>query len=101
MTTSSVRMITLQSSDARANIPKPPRMNILVILANYGKRNDVYLRQLLDEYRAMSHHLDIVVLSNQPKYLGPDVEVRIERPKGNPWTFPFAHKQILAERCSD
>jgi 2-polyprenyl-3-methyl-5-hydroxy-6-metoxy-1,4-benzoquinol methylase len=76
-------------------------MNILVAMANYGTRNDVYLRRLLDEYRAMPHHLDIVVLSDQPKNLGPGVEVRIERPKGNPWTFPFAHKQILAERCRD
>lgn len=76
-------------------------LKILVTLANYGTKNDVYLRRLLDEYRSMSHNVHVVVISDQAKDLGPDVTVHVERPTGDPWTFPFAHKRILAEHCDD
>ncbi len=41
---------------------------------------------------------DVVILSNLPKSFGKDVEVLVKEPVGDPWTFPFAHRQILAER---
>ena len=50
-------------------------MKILVAIASYGTGNDRYLRQLLATYRAMPYAVHIVVLSNVPRDLGPDVEV--------------------------
>ena len=40
---------------------------ILVAIASYGTGNDVYLRQLIEEYRSMSFDIDIVILSNIEK----------------------------------
>lgn len=71
-----------------------------MVLANYGTSNDVYLGRVLDEYRKMPHDVDIVVLSNVPKNLGPNIEVLLTIPPKNPYAFPFAHKKILAERMS-
>ena len=96
-----MQTLMTESRDVSPRFPTFSGMKILVTLANYGTRNDVHLHRVLTEYSAMSHHVDIVVLSNQPKDLGPNIEVCVERPKGNPWTFPFAHKKILAERCND
>lgn len=72
-------------------------MKVLAVLANYGTKNDRYMLRLVEEYRAMSHRVDIIVLSNTEKRVeGADVIVR--RPKGNPWSFPFAHREILSQR---
>jgi len=76
-------------------------MKILVTIANFGTKNDQYLRRLLDEYASMSHEVHTVVLTNVPKSLGDGVEVVVETPQGDPWTFPFAHKKILADRLGD
>jgi 2-polyprenyl-3-methyl-5-hydroxy-6-metoxy-1,4-benzoquinol methylase len=73
-------------------------MKVLVAIANYGAKNDQYLRRLLEEYRSMSHDVHVVVLSNMPKNLAAGVELVVETPRGDPWSFPFAHKKILAER---
>jgi 2-polyprenyl-3-methyl-5-hydroxy-6-metoxy-1,4-benzoquinol methylase len=76
-------------------------MKILVAIANYGTSHDGYLDQLLTEYRSMRHEVHIVVLSNLPKSLGPDVEVVVGLPTSNPWSLPFGHKKIFAERVND
>ena len=73
-------------------------MKVLVVIANYGTANDIYLHRLLEEYRNMPYDVDIVVLSNIPKTLGPDAEVVLTQPPRNPHAFPFAHKKILAQR---
>lgn len=76
-------------------------MKILVAIANYGLKNRDYLRKLIDEYTSMSYGIDIVVLSNIPKELGSDIEVRVGLPTKNPWSLPFAHKGIFAKRMRD
>lgn len=76
-------------------------MRILVVIANYGTQNNQYLGRLLAEYRSMPHKVDIVVLSNLPKNLGPKVETRVGLPSKNPWSLPFSHKRIFAERVND
>lgn len=76
-------------------------MRVLVVIANYGTKNDRYLHRLLDEYRSMPYETHVVVLTNAPKHFGADVEVIIEVPVGDPWSFPFAHKNILASRVDD
>ena len=71
---------------------------VLVALASYGTSNDKYLARLIEEYRSMSFQVDIVVLSNIPKQLGPDIEVLVGLPDRNPWSLPFPHKEVFAER---
>jgi SAM-dependent methyltransferase len=74
------------------------QIRVLVALASYGTSNDHYLFQLIQEYRSMSFHVDIVVLSNLEKQLGPDIEVLVGLPNRNPWSLPFPHKKLFAER---
>jgi len=76
-------------------------MKILVAIANYGTKNDRYLDCVLREYRAMPDDVHVVVLSNVSKNFGEGVEVVLKSPKGDPWSFPFAHKRIFAERALD
>ncbi len=73
-------------------------MKILVVIANYGTKNDGYLSRVLSEYRSLLHKTDIVVLSNVPKDLGPDVQVVVGLPNKNPHSLPFGHKRVFAER---
>ncbi len=64
-------------------------MRILVVITNYGHKNDRYLSRLLAEYRNMPYQVDIIVLSNLRKVLGPDVRVLVEQPNTNRWSMPF------------
>lgn len=76
-------------------------MKILVAIANHGTKNMKYLASLLNEYRSMPFGTDIVVLSNIPKDLGSDVEVILGCPTRDPWSLPFGHKKVFADRISD
>jgi 2-polyprenyl-3-methyl-5-hydroxy-6-metoxy-1,4-benzoquinol methylase len=76
-------------------------MKILVGIANYGMRNDGYLRRLIEEYRKMEYAVDLAVFSNVKKDLGPGIEVIVGVPSRNPWSLPFAHKRVFAERAND
>jgi len=76
-------------------------MKVLVVIASYGNANDRYLFRILDEYRCMPYSCDIVVLSNLEKDLGADVTVMVGLPNRNPWSLPFAHKRLFAERVND
>lgn len=73
-------------------------MRILVCIASYGSRNDVYLAQLLQEYGRMPYDVDVVVVSNIEKPLPPGVELRVGTPTKNPWSLPFAHRAVFEER---
>jgi 2-polyprenyl-3-methyl-5-hydroxy-6-metoxy-1,4-benzoquinol methylase len=78
------------------------RMKILVAIASYGTGNDGYLSRLVQEYRSMSYDVHIVVLSNEPKDEALGVETRVVDLKGkNPWSLPFPHKQLFADRLND
>jgi hypothetical protein len=76
-------------------------MKILVVIANHGTKNRHFAERLLAEYRSMSFHVDVVFLSDAPKDYGPGVEVRVGAPTSNPWSLPFAHKKIFAERIEN
>jgi len=83
----------MQYNDARR---KPA---LIVAIASYGTKNDRYLQSLIHEYRSMERYkADIVVLSNIPKDLASDVEVMLGLPTKDPWSLPFAHKDIFARR---
>ena len=75
-------------------------MRILAVVANFGTRNDHHAHKLVEEYRGMPE-THVVILSNIPKSFGHGVEVVVKTPVGDPWTFPFAHRQILADRSDD
>lgn len=47
----------------------------------------------------MAFDVDIVVLSNIEKKLGPGVECRVGVPNSNPWSLPFAHKKLFSENA--
>ncbi len=77
-------------------------MKILVAIASWGTKNDTYLARLIQEYRSMSFDVDVVVLSNLPKLVGPKAEVFLVDLTGkNPASLPFAHKKIFAEHLND
>jgi 2-polyprenyl-3-methyl-5-hydroxy-6-metoxy-1,4-benzoquinol methylase len=77
-------------------------MKILVAIASWGTKNDPYLARLIQEYGSMPFDVDVVVLSNLPKAVGPGAELFLVDLKGtNPWAFPFAHKKIFAEHLND
>lgn len=74
-------------------------LRILVAIASYGTGNDHYLRRLIVEYRSMPFHIDIVVLSNIEKKPFPGIECLVGLPDRNPWSLPFAHKKLFADRA--
>lgn len=76
-------------------------MKILVCIASHGNGNDRYLDRLLAEYAAMPHEVQVVVLSNVRKTLPPGVELALGAPTRNPWSLPFAHRPIFADRRHD
>ncbi len=76
-------------------------MKILAAIANYGTKNAKYLEKLLAEYKAMPYDVDIVILSNTPKNFGPEVKVLVGLPTKDPWSLPFGHKKIFADRVND
>lgn len=76
------------------------RLKILVAVASHGTSNDCYLFRLISEYRAMPFDIDIVVLSNVHKQVPDGVELVVGPPNKNPWSLPFGHKRIFAERSS-
>ena len=77
-------------------------MKILTAIASWGTKNDPYLARLIQEYGSMSFDVDVVVLSNVPKPVGPGAEVFLVDLNGkNPASLPFAHKNIFAEHVND
>lgn len=74
---------------------------LLVAIASYGMAGNKYLARLIDEYRSMSLDPHIVVVSNVQKSLPRGVELKIGLPTRNPWSLPWAHKKVLAERVND
>ncbi|MCJ9728744.1 bifunctional 2-polyprenyl-6-hydroxyphenol methylase/3-demethylubiquinol 3-O-methyltransferase UbiG [Bradyrhizobium sp. PRIMUS42] len=71
---------------------------VLVAIASHGTSNDRYLERVIREYGAMSLVIDIVVLSNIDKRATTGVECIVGLPARNPWSLPFAHKNLFAQR---
>ncbi len=76
-------------------------LKILVVIASYGRRNDAYLRRVIQEYLALPYRCDVVVCSNVAKPVPAGVELVVGLPTPDPWSLPFAHKQPMAERVDD
>jgi 2-polyprenyl-3-methyl-5-hydroxy-6-metoxy-1,4-benzoquinol methylase len=80
-------------------IASPNRLRLLLAIASYGNRNIELLKRIIAKYRGMQMDVDIIVLSEAPKNLGPDVKVVVGLPSKNPWSLPFGHKKIFAENA--
>lgn len=81
--------------------PINPRLRLLVAIASYGVGHLQYLKETIRTYQSMDMDVDVVVLSEAPKELGPGVEVIVGLPSKNPWTLPFAHKAVFVDRVND
>jgi len=92
------RAVAEYSTQSAAGKPAGVGTRILVALASYGTKNQEYLMQVIREYRSMPYSAHIEVLSNIPRELGPEVNVRVGLPDQNPWSLPFAHKAFF-EKC--
>ena len=75
-----------------------PKLRVLVAIASYGRSNDRYLELIVEEYSSMAFAVDIVLLSNIDKPF-PGTECVVGLPTKNPWSLPFAHKKLFADRC--
>ncbi len=75
-------------------------MRVLAGIINHGTKNDVHLASVLDGWRQVRcrYDVDIVVLTNRPKFLGDDVEVRVESPEAGPLFLPLMPRRLFAER---
>jgi len=76
---------------------------ILVVIASYGSKNDPYLHRVIDEYKGMRYHCEIVVLSNIQKDLGENIEVVVGLPSKNPHSLPYNYQKVFKDRidCYD
>jgi 2-polyprenyl-3-methyl-5-hydroxy-6-metoxy-1,4-benzoquinol methylase len=78
-----------------------PKPKLLVAIASYGTAGDKHLARLIKEYRGMPFDSHVVVLSNIKKSLPEGVEIKVGLPAQNPWSLPWAHKTLFAERVND
>jgi 2-polyprenyl-3-methyl-5-hydroxy-6-metoxy-1,4-benzoquinol methylase len=78
-----------------------PRLRLLVVIASFGAKNLPLLRRIIANYRRLSFHVKVVVVSDIPKDLGAEVEVIVGLPTTDPWSLPFAHKAVLAQKVDD
>jgi SAM-dependent methyltransferase len=96
-----LRKVMQRVDYVRMLIVKKESMRVLVVIANYGRKNQRYLERLLQEYRAMPFDIKVLVLSNISKDLGSDVEVSVGLPIKDPWSLPFGYKEIFARRFNE
>jgi hypothetical protein len=76
-----------------------PRM--LVAIASFGTKNLRMLEEVIAAYRRFSTiDVDVVVVSETGKTLE-GAEVVVGLPSKNPWSLPFAHKAVFAQRVDD
>jgi 2-polyprenyl-3-methyl-5-hydroxy-6-metoxy-1,4-benzoquinol methylase len=78
---------------------KTPRL--LVVIASFGEKNLEFLKTIARQYRRMAMTVDVVVVSEAPKALDPDIKVVVGLPSRDPWSLPFAHKKIFAENVNN
>jgi SAM-dependent methyltransferase len=75
------------------------RLRLLVAICSHGQRNLQHLKRIISTYKELPLDVDVIVLSEAPKDLGPHVKVVLGLPSENPWSLPFGHKNIFAENA--
>lgn len=83
-----------------ANSPEG-NMRVLIAIAHHGSKNRTYLQRMIETFRAMSFQVDIVILSDSHKFFPDDIEVLVGQPSEDPWSLPFAHRQLFLDRKDD
>jgi SAM-dependent methyltransferase len=73
-------------------------MKLLVVMASFGTSQDQFIAPVVEEYRKMAYAVDVVIVSNVKKAVPAGVELVVGLPTEDPWSLPFAHKQVMAER---
>lgn len=76
-------------------------MRILVSIANYGTKNDRFVRQVLAEMLNWTYDVDIVVHSNLPKDFGDRVRVIEGLPTPDPKSLVYAHRGLFVENIDN
>jgi hypothetical protein len=76
-------------------------MKVLVAIANYGAFRFGYLDRVIRAYRDMSFHTTIVLHSDRSKRVPAGVELVVGLPSPDPYSLPFAHKALFAERARE
>jgi 2-polyprenyl-3-methyl-5-hydroxy-6-metoxy-1,4-benzoquinol methylase len=74
------------------------KLRVLVGIASYGTGHLHLLEQMIQTYQRMAMEVHVVVFSEAAKGLGTEVEEIVGLPSRNPWTLPFAHKPVFAQR---
>ena len=75
-------------------------MRVLVAIAHHGDKNREHLLRVLATYERMSSDVDVVVLTEVHKPLPEGVEQRVGVPTRDPWSLPFGHRRLFADRRS-
>lgn len=76
-------------------------MKILIVVVNYGIKNDSYLNKVLENFLAWSYNTDIIVTSNLDKDLGPEVQVIKGYPTSDPRSLAYVHRSLFVEHVND
>ncbi len=82
-------------------MPDHSQRKLLVVIASFGTNQDKYMERLVQEYRAMPYAVHVVVVSNVNKPVPEGVELVVGLPTKDPWSLPFAHKKVMADRVND
>jgi 2-polyprenyl-3-methyl-5-hydroxy-6-metoxy-1,4-benzoquinol methylase len=85
--------------DTTSSNQHEPKLRLLVVIASYGEKNLDCLKNIIRTYRSMALEVDVIVLSNAGKDLGPGIKVVVGLPAKNPWSLPFGHKKIFADNA--
>ena len=88
---------TASEASVTTTYPSGHKLRLLVAIASFGDKNLNWLKSIIRTYQTMDMSVDVVVVSNAPKELGPRVKVIVGLPTNNPWSLPFAHKPIFAQ----
>jgi coenzyme F420 hydrogenase subunit beta len=84
--------------ETRMEVTQNP--SILVAIASYGSAQDHFLKKVVAEYRKVRTPVRIIVLSNESKQVD-GAEVVAGLPSRDPYSLPFAHKQVMAKYADD
>jgi SAM-dependent methyltransferase len=88
-------------ANTKANSDSVSRQKVLVAIASYGTKQDKYLTQLIAEFKRFTNYaMEVVVMTEKPKPVK-DAELLVGLPSADPYSLPFAHRELFAERSDD
>lgn len=76
-------------------------MRLLLAIANFGPERSACLERVIATARTWPFETDIVVHSDCAKSVPAGVALVVGLPTADPFSLPFAHKQLFADHCDD